>query len=495
MRIDTKHGRFYVNLPSKLFNKIEEIAQAYEDIDLGMLGLLLHFIITGKFNDKNLENGAEWVALNSEILRKYDYLEFKTKTHLEVMVKEKILDFKDYYITRTRSRKKSKSRTYKIKDVYFEKVSIPYCFSSPKLVGKVSKYHTQRRVIAEYRCEHLTKWLQHDGFTINTVKAKAYVESKYVDKDDDYKREKRIQAIDNFDSYQTAYSREGKDDRLHSYFVRLPSDLKQFVRFEGQTLKEVDITSSQPFIFSYILDTIKQEYFIEIDRYKSISYRRFSNRLYKRFNSLINVYNDKDFMLDIRNICNSITIMLQESPKPIDFTEISSFISLIRSGKIYEFVGEELLKKGSIFFIKDKFWVRLFDKEINRTILYDFETLRDCAKKVTINALYGSPNHKGVKAIEHFKELFPEVAVFLSAMKSNDKADLPILMQRIESKCVLDCFAKKISKKHPKMLLISRHDSLITTEDNFEIMNKEFEILLNDYFKIKVKLGEEAWAD
>jgi len=66
-------------------------------------------------------------------------------------------------------------------------------------------------------------------------------------------------------------------------------------------------------------------------------------------------------------------------------------------------------------------------------------------------------------------------------------------MQRIEARCVLDSCSKKVAKKHPKMLLISRHDSLSTTEKDFELLKDELQKLLNMYFDTEVELDNENW--
>ena len=66
-------------------------------------------------------------------------------------------------------------------------------------------------------------------------------------------------------------------------------------------------------------------------------------------------------------------------------------------------------------------------------------------------------------------------------------------MQRIEARCVLDSCSKKVAKKHPKMLLISRHDSLSTTEKDFELLKDEMQKLLDKYFDTEVVLEDDDW--
>ncbi|WP_367755817.1 hypothetical protein AB3G33_02920 [Flavobacterium sp. WC2421] len=511
MEINTIKGSYYVYLPTKLYSKIVELSEENEHIDLGLSAFLLHLIIKGKFKDKELENGSEWVNLCSGILRKYDCETYKTSCHLKFLKEKGIIDSLPYI--KNIKGKKDECAKHKITEQYLtsknETVSAndskifmqEYEVKNKQVVKQNQKRINQRKGVAQYKTEHLTKWLNSSGFSLDIVSASKYVDKKYSTTNDLAKKKKRritkkikrLIAINEFKSLNSKYFRDGKDDRLHSYFTSLPSDLKRFVTYEGQRLKEADIKSSQPFILTIILGIIKDEYYYEITKFKQISEKRFSNRLIKRISSLINTYEDGEYILDIRGICYNITIMLQETLKPFDFTEIDSFISLIHSKDIYTYVGEHLLESGAIWFKSNKFFTILFDKEKKAHRIYDFDDLRKCAKKITINALYASPKNSGVKALQDFKMLFPEVTKLLDVMKKNNKAELPILMQRIEAKCILDYCSKKISKKHPETLLISRHDSLVTTEDKFEVMRNALNALLNNYFGIDVELGEELW--
>jgi hypothetical protein len=501
MKIEIKESKFYVNLPVSLYQKIKEISYLNDNINLAMLGLLLHFILSKKYKNKNYEDGSEWTTLNATILNKYNHGKHKTKTHLDILVYHKIIERKNHFVNLNLN--KSQSRGYKINPNFFIKQELSifkkniydksYSFCSTQLTKKLIRHQNQRRIKADYKCEHLTKWLNNSGFEIDTNKATDYVNKKYSTEKDKYKREKRIQAISSFTSYQKAYSREGKDDRLHSYFTALPSDLKQFITYKGQKLKEADIKSSQPFILSFILEVIQKEYLIEIKRYSSISHKRFSNKLYNRFSSLISSRYVEEYSLDIRSMCINITIMLEKTSETSDFTEINSFISLVRQGDIYAFLGNHLLKIGTIWQKENKYYVNLFDDEKGYNRIHEFKSLRDCSKKITINSLYSSTKKSGVKAIEEFRLFFPKVTNFLNVMKQNDKSELPILMQQIESHFILDNCSKKIAHRLPKTPLLSRHDSLITVESDFGRMKSEFKKLLKTYFKVEVDLGEESW--
>src|SRR5690606_14513292 len=148
-----------------------------------------------------------------------------------------------------------------------------------------------------------------------------------------------------------------------------------------------------------------------------------------------------------------------------------------------------------MFYTFKLYWFRgslHYDKKSKKLKACDFTNLRKCAKKITINALYCNPR-KYNQAVNAFREMFPVVTKVLDILKKTSHKDLPILLQRMESKFILDTCCKKIAKKYPNMLLISRHDSLSTTEDNASSLKDEFQTLLNCYFNFEIKLGQEYW--
>ncbi|WP_138940662.1 hypothetical protein [Aquimarina agarivorans] len=98
-----------------------------------------------------------------------------------------------------------------------------------------------------------------------------------------------------------------------------------------------------------------------------------------------------------------------------------------------------------------------------------------------------------MRAVNDFKAMFPLVWKILNVGKSQNYKDFPILMQRMEAKCVLDFCAKRVARKFPDMLLITRHDSISTTESRFDSLKTEFSSLLNSYFEVEVKIGDEKW--
>ena len=192
-------------------------------------------------------------------------------------------------------------------------------------------------------------------------------------------------------------------------------------------------------------------------------------------------------------MCYCLTSNLLINIEDSEIECIKKFIFLIRSGDIYKVVGEKLFESGAIWSRNDIYYTKLKKKDSNSQKTEDFPSLRKCAKTITLNAIYCSPKSKGVKVINEFRKLFPFVTKWLNALKEHNYPDLAVLMQQIESKAVLLHSAKKISETYPEMPLISRHDSLSTTDEYFDILHSNYQALLTDYFGVNVELGKDNW--
>ena len=68
------------------------------------------------------------------------------------------------------------------------------------------------------------------------------------------------------------------------------------------------------------------------------------------------------------------------------------------------------------------------------------------------------------------KENFPTVARYMMQQKSVDHREFSRLEQRVESSYIY-CVVNKLRKSHPKMPLVTVHDSILTTEPYLEILH------------------------
>ncbi|MCB0744948.1 MAG: hypothetical protein KDC67_13655, partial [Ignavibacteriae bacterium] len=311
MRITTNQGEYFVSLPARLFLDLKLICEKDSSISLDLAVLLTHQILNLKYADKNFKEGKEWVHLNAGILRtNYDTKGFTCKNHLEFLVESGIIEMKSHY--HDPNGENGYSRSYRIHQKYFtdnkdgrtifDSVFEIVPVSEPRLKRKFLKRIQKRKRQADLSAKHLTQWLNDDKFEFDIDTAIKYVDTVYPKSASEKMRRrnmKRMFFIKNFETALQIYSMEGKDGRLHTCFTYLPSDLKQFVKYEGKELKEADIKSSQPFILTVLLELIINAYKEEIDRKGYITVQHFTKKLMRlltkytntNINNFINLYN------------------------------------------------------------------------------------------------------------------------------------------------------------------------------------------------------------
>jgi hypothetical protein len=171
-----------------------------------------------------------------------------------------------------------------------------------------------------------------------------------------------------------------------------------------------------------------------------------------------------------------------------------AFINSIRERDFYVDLGNDFYEAGVIRWNKEKgvYEVVLFDKDKGYNCNHQFDRLRDCAKRIVLNALY-STGPAINSTMKHFRIKYKAVTKILDAFKVGSPKDFPILMQQIESKCVLDYCTKGIAKKYPDMLLITKHDSVSTTKDRGEELYESFGAYLREFFGTPIRTSIKCW--
>lgn len=495
MRIEIKGKKFLINLPNRLFAELVDFNKLHERMDLDLSTLILHFII------KKQSEPQEWIPLYSVTLRKFNYGKFKTHEQIELLKEGGFIEYLNHQ--NNISGKENSSRKFRVALKYFDQEFIQhfslniytYEIKTQPLLKRIEKHSNRRKIEAEASTPHLTKWLNMEDFSMDDQSAINYIDKEYGK--DSFGHLVRYSHIINFNSAQT-YSRDGRDDRFHSLFTQLPRDLKSFVRYKGQQLVEADIKSSQPLMFAILLEKILNHYYELQDSSIQVTEIRLNNRIRKTLIEYINnidmdYYNNKKYVIDIDQISYNITIILLKTLKTLDFAEIKDFISLVKSGSIYEDLADYLLSEGVIWKEGNKYFARLYNKAKNIQKDSAFETLRDGAKKILLNALY-SPKGKGsIKVINKVKDYYSLIFQIADAFKAKCYEDFSLILQRMEAKCVLDHCAKNIAMDFPDMPLITRHDSISTTEQFGDILYDEFQKHIQNYFGTAVKSEKQIW--
>ncbi len=235
--------------------------------------------------------------------------------------------------------------------------------------------------------------------------------------------------------------------RFHSNVTNMSKDLRPFLRVNGQPLVNIDIKNSQPYLSTLLLTHPEKVVGFVID--------------------------DK-----LDRLLKTIKI-----PKSRD---IAHYIDLVTSGGIYEYLMAEFSKKGLIMDRKET------KKQVLRILF-----ARNREPKDEIN----------LQARSIFMKIFPNVhQVFFRIrgpmrekkyLNSHNKCvtfrRFAILLQRIESKLVLDVIMKRVYKELPGVFVLTIHDSILTVNDRevvdsiFKIMEEELEKFVGFTPTIKIE--------
>jgi hypothetical protein len=261
---------------------------------------------------------------------------------------------------------------------------------------------------------------------------------------------------------------------LHTILTSLPKDLRSYIKYNKEVLVSLDISNSQPFIISTILNQIIKSS-LDFNLMNS-----FINKFYK-INSFYNLY---------------ISTMSDHSKEAL--IEINSFINNVINGTFYELYSNVLFKEKLLFLDIDKQCVFL-ESSVNNDGKYNshrfFKSKRKASKYIILKTLFSSVNchHSFIKV---FQKEYPNVFKFIQKVKKGkEKNFFPILLQNIEADCILDYCTKNIAKKHPEMPLFTIHDSIITTLRYKDELEKEFKKCLKLYFSLEPKITCEIWSE
>ena len=321
-----------------------------------------------------------------------------------------------------------------------------------------------RMELARISTDHLTKWLDPNRFEVDYEEAMSMISMKYPETKDNQKSNQRIRCIESINNGRWGYSREGKDNRLHSILTCLSKDLRKYIKYDGRNLISIDIKNSQPFVFSSVLrnlDPLSDNHICKILE----NYNLIPNMFYGFYSS------------------NS-------------GGDLERFIGQVEDGTIYERYYEVLYNAGLVF--RNCCGTFSYEEQTfsgARTI--KFEKSRDLGKDIIMKTLFSSLKNSQ-EIVRIFKSEYPSVYRIMQKIKgtkAHEKNYFAILLQNIEADCILDYCTKKISSDHPNIPLFTIHDSIVTTEENIEIVEHKFKEYLGTYFGTIPKLKNEPWCN
>jgi hypothetical protein len=313
----------------------------------------------------------------------------------------------------------------------------------------------------------LNKWFDAK-LSIDTKSASEGLNLSFNDDRNYYKYIKNCQLIVNLNNGDINFSRrEYSDDRLHSDFTKFPSVLRKHLRYDGESLGEVDISSSVPFFMYYLFLSI-----VDISQINQEVYTNFFKK--PRF-----------YEPALKKTVGMVKL---------DPDEVEQFGKDILEGNYY---------RQFIDMFNDEYYISNSRYELKR----EFNYSDDDRLKIIKTRMLSWPNarvtdFKSEQAV--FKKLYPTIFDFLTKFKrrryiaregifkkkaekiaKESKIDIKETFQQhkkvshlflqLESYMMLDIVARKLNKSRTKIPFFTLHDCIITTKDNVEELKRFME--------------------
>lgn len=338
---------------------------------------------------------------------------------------------------------------------------------------------------------HLSKWL-NEKLTIEYEDAKVLVMEDQTFSN--YKKFSYLGAIENLNNNNIYASRNQKtDNRIHSNLSNMPKILRPFLRYDGESLVNYDIKSSQPYFMIALV-----EFFIHQNSKDGFfDVNKSSDRRDLYFNRIIN-----NKIKDKSLIWQNLQLVLCSSAFQRDYQTLKKWIlegifytemmKILYPTKPYHGRWERKIPKV--------IGVNKNGEDVTTTIskFYEVDNVdeeKDMIKESVFSILYGGVKHPG-REFKIFQKHYPNFCEFLLLLKKKDKSDFPVLLQQIESACVIDVVTKKIAKLYPDMPLFTIHDSIATTETWAEKVDLKPLIcsLIEDFTGVPPNIKEEYFC-
>jgi len=290
-----------------------------------------------------------------------------------------------------------------------------------------SEKKKEQELLAER--EQIIKNTWYEDFSVK------YIELQKCKPNDPYDSYKRaFIAVDRIKEHEYQLSTDPTVNRLHTNITLMPSDYRNFLRYDGKELVCLDIRNSQAF---FSLNLLKEENIEEIVKV--------SEKLNKKDN--------KPYSKNSKPLANypSSSIILEESLQRIDSQEFELYKNLVLTGEIYDYYRRILYDELGVTYPSRK----ALKEEFFRTIF-------------SSNKYFGQPAAAPKRV---FQKYFPGIFDYFVQLKKLHPDIIPIVLQRWESHAVLQCITKRISKDHPDIPLFIIHDGIATSQENIELVS------------------------
>lgn len=402
----------------------------------------------------------EYTCINAKALQKV-IQNYKEYTNYAIVDLE-IVECDNHYLPG------EKSLGYKFVDKY--QTAVASVEVQDFVHRKCLKVAKNRREKSLKELDFLTRFFDPTKLEIDLPKVKEFLETEHTLKqvyphlqDLDFKTQKpknpqtqynhSIMSAERLSNGQYHLNRDENVYRFHSNLTNMRGMIRNAVTYDGQKLIAVDIKNSQPYLSTILLTNNfwaieKNEARINLPQ--SLSFYKPNLSLSSNSKRVLSISN-----IDISN--RDSYIMIGEIPQLLIDREFNAYIKLVVKVQLYEFLQTNFQLQTGLNFVDRK--------DVKKAV---FQVL------FTDNRFIAQETAKPKRI---FKELFPEVYEVFSAIKREDKTLLPRLLQSIESYLMVNIIAKRISIEFPNAPIYTIHDSITTTaeyiDDVERIMTEE----------------------
>lgn len=411
---------------------------------------------------EDLDDTGGFVNLKADRLQKFNK---QYKKYLEYLIGRVIR--RNYYIPGKKSY--GYYLSYRYPDAGLTHIPIKD-FIARKNVKKEHAEKIKKSGVKGKKYKYLTKWF-NKNLSINGEEAIKKVDELYPNikygsiggkrrgkPSRTTKRYKALVSIAKFEKQEFYYSVDSNIGRFHSNIANIKKELRDFITYKDQKLVNIDIKNSQP-LFSQLL--LNKEFykkkFKKINIYEIQSVFKLLDKTNNKINKLISIIDHY--------------IIIVENDKNQSYKGFQEYISLVNSGDFYKGISSLIVPNDPFIKAEMKKMMFLVFFSSNRFI-----------------------GHSKAKFKKLFKNYFPEVYEVFRLLKKHDHSALSHILQRIESKVIVEKAARRISMEQPTLPIFTVHDSIATTVGNEGYVKVVIEDEIYKLTGLKAMLGIEYWG-
>lgn len=446
-------------------SKLLEIKPINLDDDKWLSGCyhIIHSILQLRFDKRYAHSSWSYVPLSSVILKKILGNLYRS-VFIDNLIESGIIECDGKY-----SIVRHESFGFRLTSRYRDKAPKKRTIVDPGICRAILRFRTKNLVVQKSRLReiaHLARWLTYGKLQLDKEGALEYLElykrrmllelgkrklqPDFLQEQKSFINYRYLKAKYHVESWgeDTNITVDDAGGRIYSPVSSIMSPLRNFLTYHGEPLISFDIKNSQPLHFLLIM---KPNFWKNLT--DKFTLCMLDEDLY---NNIKKEEQISPFFMFQRTL-ESAVIARSMNPK---------FQSLVKTGKLYEFISEKFAGKFKTSDNIDRFNTR------NKT------------KQEVLHLMYFNPNAEYSKAalpFQAFSYLFPKEAAIMSLLKNRDYRDLPVLLQKVEAKVLLHTVCKNVYDINPDIPLITVHDSVITTSRYADILEA---ILTETYSKL-----------